>query len=223
MFKRFLLSYITLFCLAIHFANATAINKQADEIELNIQALTIPVIESPIQADSIQMAVPESTVWIKKVLGENFYRYFNQKIINKKILASSLKMDFHLGALFQAVTKADQSNNTYVEINKTRIKTLDVADIQFSDETYAWNPANLSMVKLGSDYQQFVNDEVSAGNTYKEFWDGEETTALEDFVEEHFGFQDSPLLRYLILLTGILMVITGFMLKPKLIHYFYPD
>ena len=223
MFKRFLLSYITLFCLAINLANATPINKQADDIELNIQALTMTVLDSPIQTDSFQMTVPENTVWIKSVLGEHFYHYFNQKIINKKIQASSLKMDFHLSPLFQATTKADQANNTYVEINKTRIKTLDVADIQFSDENYAWNPANLSMVKLGSDYQQFVNDEVSSGNTYKEFWDGVETTALEDFMDEHFGFHNSALMRYLILLVGILMVIIGFMLKPKVIQYLYPD
>lgn len=223
MFKRFLLGYITFFCLAISLANATAINKQADDIELNIQELTMPVIDSPIQTDSFQMTVPENTLWIKKVLGEHFYHYFTQKIINKKIKASSLKMDFRLGSLFQATTKADQANNTYVEINKTRIKTLDVAYIQFSDESYAWNPANLSMVKLGSDYQQFVNDEVSAGNTYKEFWDGEETTALEDFMDEHFGFHNSALLRYLILLIGILMIITGFMLKPKVIQYLYPE
>lgn len=209
--------------MAINLANATPVIKQADEIELNIQALTMPVIESPIQADSIQMAAPENTVWFKNVLGDNFYHYFTQKIINKKIQASSLKMDFHLSSLLQAITKADQSNNTFVEINKTRIKTLDVADMQFSDENYAWNPANLSMVKLGSDYQQFVNDEVSAGNTYKEFWDGEETTAFEDFVDEHFGFHDSALLRYLIVLGGVLLVIIGFMLKPKLIQYLYPD
>ena len=209
--------------MAINLANATPVIKQADEIELNIQALTMPVIESPIQADSIQMAAPENTVWIKNVLGEHFYHYFTQKIINKKIQANSLKMDFHLSSLLQAITKADQSNNTFVEINKTRIKTLDVADMQFSDENYAWNPANLSMVKLGSDYQQFVNDEVSAGNTYKEFWDGEETTALEDFVDEHFGFHDSALLRYLILLVSILVVITGFMLKPKVMQYLHPD
>lgn len=209
--------------MAINLANATPVIKQADEIELNIQALTMPVIESPIQADSIQMAAPENTVWIKNVLGDNFYHYFTQKIINKKIQASSLKMDFHLSSLLQAITKADQSNNTFVEINKTRIKTLDVADMQFSDENYAWNPANLSMVKLGSDYQQFVNGEVSAGNTYKEFWDGEETTAFEDFVDEHFGFHDSALLRYLIVLGGVLLVIIGFMLKPKLIQYLNPD
>ena len=223
MFKRFLLGYIIFFCLAINLANATPINKQADDIELNIQELTMPVIDSPIQTDSFQVTVPENTLWIKKVLGEHFHHYFTQKIINKKIKASSLKMDFRLGSLFQATTKADQANNTYVEINKTRIKTLDVADIQFSDENYAWNPANLSMVKLGSDYQQFVNNEVSAGNTYKEFWDGVETTALEDFMDEHFGFHNSALLRYLILLIGILMIITGFMLKPKVIQYLYPD
>ena len=222
MFKRFLLGYIIFFCLAINLANATSINKQADDIELNIQELTMPVIDSPIQTDSFQVTVPENTLWIKKVLGEHF-QHFTQKIINKKIKASSLKMDFRLGSLFQATTKADQANNTYVEVNKTRIKTLDVADIQFSDDSYAWNPANLSMVKLGSDYQQFVNDEVSAGNTYKEFWDGVETTALEDFMDEHFGFHNSALLRYLILLIGILMIITGFMLKPKVIQYLYPD
>ena len=223
MFKRFLLGYITFFCLAINLANATAINKQADDIELNIQELTMPVIDSPIQTDSFQMTVPENTLWIKKVLGEHFYHYFTQKIINKKIKASSLKMDFRLGSLFQATTKADQANNTYVEINKTRIKTLDVADIQFSDESYAWNPANISMVKLGSDYQQFVNDEDSAENTYKEFLSGEESNSFKGFIDEHFDYRESGLLPYLILLFGILILVTGFMLKPKVIQYLYPD
>ena len=140
MFKRFLLGYIIFFCLAINLANATPINKQADDIELNIQELTMPVIDSPIQTDSFQVTVPENTLWIKKVLGEHFYHYFTQKIINKKIQASSLKMDFHLSPLFQATTKADQANNTYVEINKTRIKTLDVADVQFWMKTTLGTP-----------------------------------------------------------------------------------
>ena len=223
MLKHFLLWYIMFFSLAYNLANATPINKHAKDPELTIPELTVPVVESPIQADSIQMAAPENALWIKNVLGEDFNHYFTQKIINKEIKANTLKMDFHLRSSFQAATKADQSNNTYVEINKTRIKTLDVADMQFSDDAYTWNPANLSMVKLGSDYQQFVNDEVSAGNTYREFWDGEETTAFEDFVDEHFGFHNSALLRYLIVLLGILMVIIGFILKPKVIQYLYPD
>ncbi|MES2502154.1 MAG: hypothetical protein V4545_06075 [Pseudomonadota bacterium] len=223
MFKRFALSFIMFCCSANCLANATALIKQVDDSALSVQELTMPAIESPIQANAIFVAMPEHEFWIKNALGNDFYQFFTKKIINKKPKANSLKMDFNLGTLFQATTKADESNNSYVEINKTRIKTLDVPVIQFSDETYTWNAANLSLVKLGNDYQQFVNDEVLAGNTYKEFWDGVETTAFEDFVDEHFGFHDSALFRYLILLAGILLVISGYLLKPKLMQYLYPD
>lgn len=204
-------------------AYAAAINKQADAGAPNDQESTITEIEPPFEADAVFFATPENTSRIKHILGDDFYHYYTQKIINKKPKASALKMDFHLGTLFQATTKVDESNNSYVEINKTRIKSLDIPEIQFSDETYSWNPASLSVVKLSNDYKQFVNDEVVAGKTYKEFWDGEETTAFEDFVDEHFGFHDSALLRYLILLVGIFFLIMGYLLKPKLMQYIYPD
>ena len=216
-----------LFYLAINLANATAINqqpgRQTEDYELTVHEITTPVIESPAQVDLFQIALPESTLWIKNALGEDFNHYFTQKIINKKIKADALKMDFRLVSSYQKITKTDQSNKAFVETNKTQSQPLDVTDIQFSDESYVWNPANLTMVKLGSDYQRFVNDEVSAGKTYKEFWDGEETTALEDFVDEHFGLHESALVRYLIFLAGILIVIFCFMLKPKVIQFLYPD
>lgn len=204
-------------------AYATAIGKQADDTTASVEELTIPSAEPPIQANATFFAMPENTLWIKHILGDDFYHYYTQKIINKKPKANSLRMDFHLGTLFQATTKVDELNNSYVEINKTRIKSLDVPDIQFSDEAYTWNPASLSIVKLSNDYKQFVNNEVLAGKTYKEFWDGVETTAFEDFVDEHFGFHDTALFRYLILLAGILILIVGFLLKPKLMQYLYPD
>lgn len=75
------------------------------------------------------------------------------------------------------------------------------------------------MNKLDNKYKQFENDELFAGKTYKEFWDAEETTALKDFVVEHFGVHDSALFRYSILLIAILMVALGFIVKPKLMQY----
>ena len=79
------------------------------------------------------------------------------------------------------------------------------------------------MTKIDNKYKKFEYDEVTAGKTYIEFWDGLETTALKDFVDEHFGVQDSALFRYFILLITILMVALSFIIKPKLMQYLYPD
>lgn len=223
MFKRFFIGFIMLFYFANCLANATAIDKQVDTLALNIQELISPAIDSTIQDSARVFAIPENESWIKNALGEDFYQFFAKKIINKKPAVNTLKMDFYLGTKFEASIKADESDNSLVEVNKTRIKTLDTPSIQFSDAAYTWNPANVSLVKLGKDYQQFVDDEVLAGKSYKEFWDGTETTAFDDFVDENFGFHDSALLRYLILLTGILLMVVGYLTKPVVIKYLYPD
>jgi hypothetical protein len=212
-------------------ANATGltdgkpINKKttSESFSKHAQESSAHSIDLPEQNESVFSAQFENELWIKTAFGEDFHHFYIQKVKNKKRKPNALKMDFDLGYLSKSTTKVDKSHNTYVEVNKTRIETLDVPDMQFADDIYPWNGANISIVKMGSDYQHYVDDEISAGQTYKEFWDGEETTEFEDFIDEHFGFHDSALIRYLVLLAGILFIIVAYIFKSRIMQLINPD
>lgn len=225
MFMRFCISLFVFFCIASTLADATAVNKEAPTAVVSnlVPELSTSTITLSNQNNSLFSATPNSELWVKNTLGDDFYRFYTKKVKNKKRNASALKMDFNLVSVSNSVIKTDKLRNTYAEINNKHLEILDVPNIQFSDDIYQWSAANISIVELGSDYQQFVDDEILAGKTYKEFWDGEETTDFEDFVDDHFGFHDSALLRVLFVLACSLFAIIGYKLLPQLIEYINPD
>ena len=163
----------------------------------------------------------EYALWAKKEFGEDFYHFYTKKIQHKSNKINSLKMDFYLSPTFKVKSKSNKSDDKYVEIGDAPIEALTIPEpeTQFSDIGYEWNPANLTIVKISDDYQKFVDDEILAGQTYKEFWDGEETTEFEDFIDDHFSFHDSALMRVLIMLSGCLIALLSYKKWVEFIEY----
>lgn len=219
MLKQVSIGLMMFFCLASCLANTSPAKQQENDKAFSAPELNTADIQPPTQADALFLPTHENDLWAKNALGEDFHQFFIKKIKNKKTKYNALKMDYHLSAAFKVTNKADQSHNSYIEIDNAHIETLDAPEIQFSDDAYQWNPANVSIMKLGQDYQLFVDDEVSTGQLYKGFWDGEETTAFEDFIDEYFSFHTAALIRYLILLVGIFFVIAAYLLREKIMAH----
>lgn len=167
-------------------------------------------------------------LWIQENLGDDFYHYYVKKIVKKPLNKISLKLDYGLtlkptsASTSTLVIDSKNSARNNVLVNHT-IQALESPKISFSDDNLQWNPADIAMIELGDDYQKFVDDEINSGHTYKEFWDGVETTALEDFVDEHFGFHDNALIRALILMALFLVTVIAFAKRAELADFFLSE
>ena len=185
---------------------ATPVNQATPDIagDVSIQPV-LPPTTAPFNHTNVYfLPQSENELWVKKNLGNDFYQFYTQKIKKKALKKPLLKLDYYLNLGAIKAKKFNLPANKDSAAENMQLKTLAVPKMHFADNEYECNPANISIVEMGDDYTAFINDEVSAGKTYKEFWDGEETTQLDGFIDEHFSFHDSALIRVLIMLVIIL-------------------
>ena len=163
-------------------------------------------------------------LWIQENLGSDFYDFYASKVVKKTSNQKSLQLAYFLKPGFASAGLSNQSASAKNDINNNvfsanSIQALESSKISFSEDGIEWNPTDLAIVSLGSDYQKFIDDEITAGHTYKEFWDGVETTEFEDFIDEHFGFHDNALLRYLIMLSILLIAILAIAKRAEIADF----
>lgn len=196
-------------------STASALTSDHQSIKSDLDyGFDISTLASPAdRTDALFSTESNHATWIQEKLGEDFYHFYAKKVIKKPSSKNSLQFEYFLNPEL----KSNNTSNQFIKISTganaaevTSIQALKSSKISFSEDSMEWNPADIAIINLGEDYQKYIDDEISAGHTYREFWDGVETTEFEDFIDEHFGFHDNALLRYLamlgILLVAILMV-----------------
>jgi len=231
MLKHYLLSLTMVLCFSLNIANATSINSPAqksgnDSDASDDQQSTTAQLSSD---SPFNLSPSGNEAWIKQKLGNDFYTFYDKKTKNKPSEKASLKIDYYLNAS----SKVNTSSKINVEKNQllnlpaivkiNLLPNFSTPAMRFSDDELEWNPADITIIELSDDYKKFVDDEVLAGKTYREFWDGEETTEFEDFIDEHFGFHDNALFRALIVLAGFLALVLTYAYRAKLAALISPE
>ena len=214
--------------LALHCTGAYALtaDKQLVKNDLDFGA-SISRPYAPAQ-NSLFPAHSNQKLWIQENLGDDFYSFFSQKIVRKSSNIESLQLEYFLKPEQTFIQVSNQSGNVKNSIISNAdphnsIQALEATQISFSEDGLEWNSSDIAIVNLGNDYQKFIDDEVLANRTYREFWDGVETTQLEDFIDDHFAFHDNALIRMLIMLGLFLLAVLAIAERAELADYFMSE
>ncbi|MES2579073.1 MAG: hypothetical protein V4552_00890 [Pseudomonadota bacterium] len=225
MLKHSLLNFTMALCFSLNIANATAINEPSQKSfnDFDISDAQVVSTQQLSPNSPFYLSLSENEAWIQQKLGNDFYSFYDKKIKNKLSKKSSLKLDYYLNGSSTINIKNSQISKLPVIDKSIQPFDFSAPFMRFSDDELQWNPAEIAIVKMGDDYKKFVDDEVLAGQTYKEFWDGVETSAFEDFIDEHFAFHDNALFRVLIMLAGFLVLTIIYASRARLAALISPE